>query len=559
VAQTDKKQKTLIIGGTLAVLIIVLAIGMAVWVMSGNKEEQGSGLPYNSSTPPSTASEADGSIQLTPDIPLAVGVDGRITGFADVAALNKDFKVGSVRLTGDIRLMHNSDCLKPGLTIKAGEQCRIIITFDSSKTDPNASPTPQLEIVGTSKTFGGTDTTIEAKARIVGTAPGAAQAQPIPGATAIPGAAGTPLTTGSAPAGIDPYGPVAPQQASAAPPVDYTQAPAPRTLSPREQFMIARRQAVLGNVVVRNSQTNQVVSTGDWDELKIPKAVSSAPQDMSRVVTMDRIITAVLVRPFDSRLQQQVVAQVDRNVYGAMGRNILIPRGSTLVGTMQGGADRVAVVWTQIIRPDGARFVFNGSGGDAMGQAGVPGHVNNRWFQRIGAAFLGTVLKIGTAVATNPQETAGGTSVSIGGSGGSGGVGRNKDAVIVDITTQGINETLAPIIAQQKSLAPIITVPAGTRLTIVPTQDLVMRPIERETIVRQTYPRQMNGGAQISPPPAFDDERGGNAYAPRQQRQLSGFDNGGGVASTAPSQESIGRTLSTAPAAPSTTPPWGSN
>lgn len=558
-AQSDKKQKTLIIGGVLAVFIIILAIGMAVWVLSGDKEEQGTGLPYNTTTPVSSENQADGSIQLSPEIPLGLGVDGRVTGFADVAALNKDFTVTSVRISGDMRLMHATDCLKPGQVIKAGEQCRVVVTFDSSKNDPNASPSPQLEIVGTSKTFGGSDTTVEAKARIVGTAPGALQGQPIPGATGIPGANGTPLTTGAAPTGIDPYGPVNTQPAPSAPPVDYTQAPAPRTLTPREQFMIARRQAVLGNVVVRNSQTNQVVSAGDWDELKIPKSVSSAPQDMSRVVTMDRIITAVLVRPFDSRLQQQVVAQVDRNVYGAMGRNILIPRGSTLVGTMQGGADRVAVVWTQIIRPDGARFVFNGSGGDAMGQAGVPGHINNRWFQRIGAAFLGTVLKIGTAVATNPQETAGGTSVSIGGAGG-GGVGRNKDAVIVDITTQGINETLAPIIAQQKSLAPIITVPQGTRLTIVPTQDLVMRPIERETIVKQTYPRQMNGGAQISPPPSFDDERGGgNAYAPRQQRQLSGFDNGGGVASTAPSQESIGRTLSTAPAAPSTTPPWGSN
>src|SRR3546814_20576543 len=97
---------------------------------------------------------------------------------------------------------------------------------------------------------------------------------------------------------------------------------------------------------------------------------------MSRVVTMDRVITAVLERPYDSRSSQQVVAQVDRNVYGGHGRSILIPRGSRIIGTASGGNERVAIQWKQIIRPDGARFIIEASEEEAMGPGGVPGRVN---------------------------------------------------------------------------------------------------------------------------------------------------------------------------------------
>jgi len=562
VAQMDKKQKNILIGIAVAVLIVVAAIGVAVWVLSSNNEVKGSDQPYVNTTPSASAKEEVGSVGITPtQVNLAAAEGGRLVGKVMVSALFRDFTVTDARFEGDTRLTYNADCIRKGAVIKAGQQCEVLVNLDSTKKDANAVATPSFYVLGNSTTPGGDPLVVEARANVVGTTPSGAPVDgtAIPGAVAIPGAAGapgTPLTAGQAPSTIDPYGPVAAQPVQGTtPPVDYAQQQAPRTLSPREQFMIARRQAVLGNVVMRNAQGTQVASTGDWDEIKVPKVVSSAPQDMSRVVTMDRIITAALVRPFDSRQSQQVIAQVDRNVYGAMGRNILIPRGSTIIGNMGGGADRAVVVWSQIIRPDGARFVFSGTGGDAMGQAGVPGHVNNRWFQRISGAFLGTVLKIGTALAVDPQEQAGGTSVQVGGQGGSSGVARNKGAIILDITSQGINETLAPIIEQQKAVKPIITVPAGTRLTIVPTQDLVMRPIERETIVRQQYPRQMNGGAQITPPPSFD-EQGQGGGGGGGQRQLSGYD---AQQQQTANQQSVGRTLQTTPVAPSSSPPWGNN
>ncbi len=548
----DQKQKNLLIGGAIMTLVIVTAIGIAVWVLSGNKEEKPQTPGFENSTPGAAIAQQVGSVAISPEqIQLARGPDGRLSAIATVSALFQDFTPTSITFEGDPNLSSKTDC-PHGAALKAGTRCQVSISYaENANAGALTTPTPSLVVVGESTTPGGQKITVEARATIGGRAPG-------DGAPEVAGqppvAANAVLTSGPAPAGIDPYGPVAPN--ASAQPVDYTQAAVPQnqpTLSAREQFILARRQAVLGNVVHRSAATQQPISTGDWDEIKVPKVVSSAPQDMSRVVTMDRVITAVLSRSFDSRASQQVVAQVDRNVYGATGRTILIPRGSTVIGTMTGGAERAVVNWTQIIRPDGARFVMAATGGDAMGQAGVPGNVNNRFMKRFSSVLLGTLFKAGTAVASNAQERPSSGGVNIGDSSGS--AARNNGAIVTDIISQDINQIVQQMVAQNQAIQPIVTVPAGTRVTIVPQQDLVMRPVERQTIVRPSYPRQMNGGAQA---PSFNIQTGADEDV--QERTIS-FDQ----PQQAPRQQQrdtnvVARGLSqTTPATLSSTPPWSSN
>lgn len=577
-AQTDKKQRNLIIAISIMTLAIVSAIGLAVWALSGKSDEKVNSGNYATNTPTTqTVAQQVGSVAITPEeIALQRTPDGKFGANVTISALFQNFTVGSIKVNGDSRITTKGDCPASGSVLESGHRCQLQLTLDpttlANQATTNVSPT--LVVTGETLTPGGSKQLLETSAKITGVAPGD-QPAALPGATGqVPGAeggvaGGSPLTSGQvAPTGIDPYGPVAP---NATPPVNYAQggqqvAPQQRVLSPREQFILARRQAVLGNVVRDGrQQAPQQVAQGTWDEIGVKKAVSSLPQDMSRVVTQDRIITAVLMRPFDSRQTMRVVAQVDRNVYGAMGRNILIPRGSTVIGTMTAGAERAGVIWDQIIRPDGARFVFQGQGGDAMGQGGVPGNINNRWARRLSIGFLGTLLKVLPAVITNPNETAGNGGVSIG-NGGNSGVARNKGAIITDIISQDITSQFQPLISQAQSIQPIVTIPAGTRMTIVPSQDLVMHEVQRETIVRQQYPRQMNGGAQISASPyqggqdvgglggaggSGSDFIGGGQpaqqqYAPRQTSQ-QGNVVAQGIASRG------------APATLGATPPWGSN
>lgn len=84
-----------------------------------------------------------------------------------------------------------------------------------------------------------------------------------------------------------------------------------------------------------------------------------------------------------------------------------------------------------------------------------------------------------------------------------------------------------------------------------------MRAVDRPTIVRPSYPRQMNGGAQISAPP---EVQGGNSVSyDRQQPDAQPEVTYGGNRPQQATQQSIARSLSSTPSAPSTTPPWGSN
>ena len=560
----DKKRNNLIIAGVVIVLVIVMAAGLLAWALSSRPEEKAQTGSYATVTPGSDAAgQQVGQLSVQPTaLAMQPTPDGRFGATATVSALFQDFTADSVRVNGDPRIVVKTDCPQSGDKLKAGHRCQVQLTLDpNSMGGAQATTTqPTLEITGSTLTPGGSKQPVDATAAITGVEPG--KTGPVqPGSTlagTLPGGApgsGTPLASGAAaPNGIDPYGPVNPNSA----PVTYTPqagaAAQQRVLSPREQFILARRQAVLGNVV-RDQQQAPSQPKGDWDEIGVQKAVSSLPQDMSRVVTMDRVITAVLMRTYDSRQSQQVVAQVDRNVYGAADRNVLVPRGSTIIGTAAGGAERIGIVWTQIIRPDGARFVFQGQGGDAMGQSGVPGRINNRYLKRIGAGLLGTVLKVSTALATSAKETPNqGTTVSTG-SAAATGAARNNGAIVTDIVTQDINSILAPIIQQAQAIQAVVTVPAGTRMTIMPTQDLVMREIQRPVVVRQQYPRQMNGGAAITGSPyqapegAEVDATGGAQQRARQSGRQT------------PQNNVVARGIANGGTAvpAGNTPPWGSN
>jgi type IV secretory pathway VirB10-like protein len=76
------------------------------------------------------------------------------------------------------------------------------------------------------------------------------------------------------------------------------------------------------------------------------------------VVQAGAVISAALITGIRSDLPGQVTAQVTENVYDTpTGRYLLIPQGSKLVGTYDSqvsfGQDRVLLVWTRLIMPNG--------------------------------------------------------------------------------------------------------------------------------------------------------------------------------------------------------------
>lgn len=114
------------------------------------------------------------------------------------------------------------------------------------------------------------------------------------------------------------------------------------------------------------------------------------------------VIPATLVTGINSDLPGRISAQVSQNVYdSATGRHLLIPQGAKLFGRYDSnvsfGQNRVLVIWTDIIFPNGSTLQLGGMAGtDAAGYGGFSDRVDNHYLQTFGSAILVALIGAGT-------------------------------------------------------------------------------------------------------------------------------------------------------------------
>jgi type IV secretion system protein VirB10 len=147
-------------------------------------------------------------------------------------------------------------------------------------------------------------------------------------------------------------------------------------------------------------------------------------------VPQGTMIPAVLETAMNSDLPGFVRAVVSRDVRGFDGSTVLIPRGSRLVGQYRSGlsqgASRILVVWTRLIRPDGASVQLASPGGDPLGRAGQEGKVHSHFLREFTDSILLSVIGAEvTNLAAQPN-----TQIVIGGA------------------TTGLTSSSAPLLAQ---------------------------------------------------------------------------------------------------------------
>ena len=133
----------------------------------------------------------------------------------------------------------------------------------------------------------------------------------------------------------------------------------------------------------------------------------------STTVTQGTLIPAILETAIDTNVPGYVRAVVSENVRSFDGTRVLVPRSSRLIGQyqsgLQAGQKRAYVIWTRLIRPDGASVNLASPAIGFDGSTGIEGKVNSRFFQKFGSALLLSVVDGLSALAT------GGASVVLGG------------------------------------------------------------------------------------------------------------------------------------------------
>ena len=158
-------------------------------------------------------------------------------------------------------------------------------------------------------------------------------------------------------------------------------------------------------------------------------AQAKAMVNPQTTVTQGTLIPAVLETAINTDVPGYVRAVVSQDVRSFDGTRVLVPRSSRLIGQyqsgLQGGQKRAYVIWTRLIRPDGASVNLGSPAIGFDGTTGLAGEVDSHFFKRFGSAMLLSVIGGLSAIGS------GGASVILGGAGQSAaGVAAQQDSQI---------------------------------------------------------------------------------------------------------------------------------
>lgn len=134
-----------------------------------------------------------------------------------------------------------------------------------------------------------------------------------------------------------------------------------------------------------------------------PRSASVLP-DRDYLLAKGTFIECVLETRLDSTVPGMTRCLVTRPIYSDTGRVVLVDRGSTVSGeyqaTMHQGMARIFVLWTRIKTPSGVVVSLDSPATDSLGGGGIPGEVDNHFWQRFGGALLLSLVSDVASTAT---------------------------------------------------------------------------------------------------------------------------------------------------------------
>lgn len=122
-----------------------------------------------------------------------------------------------------------------------------------------------------------------------------------------------------------------------------------------------------------------------------PGSSASMLGDRNFLIAKGAFIDCALKTRLDSTVAGMTACTVTRDIYSDNGHLLLVERGSEVTGeykaNMRQGMARIFVLWDRIKTPNGVVINLGSPGTDPLGGAGLPGYVDNHFWQRFGGAF----------------------------------------------------------------------------------------------------------------------------------------------------------------------------
>jgi type IV secretory pathway VirB10-like protein len=193
------------------------------------------------------------------------------------------------------------------------------------------------------------------------------------------------------------------------------------------------------------------ISGGETEKVKATQL-----KNLDTLIPQGAVIPGVLETAINSDLPGFARAVVSRDVMGFDGTNVLIPRGSRLIGQYKSGValgqSRVFVIWSRLIRPDGVSVQIGSPGTDPLGRGGLDGEVNRHFFSRFGSAILLSVVTAGIPALINRGNS-------------------TSNEIIIGSTTDATN-VAATALQKDQNVGPTVKTPQGTPIRIFVARDL---------------------------------------------------------------------------------------
>lgn len=210
----------------------------------------------------------------------------------------------------------------------------------------------------------------------------------------------------------------------------------------------------------------------------VNSVVPTKTQDLSRVILQGKVIEAALETAINTDVVSQVRAVVTRDIYAEYGKNILIPKGSRIVGTFSSnvtaGVARLGIVWNRIIRVDGLSLNISANAADQIGRGGVEGDLDNKYFQTLRNSFLSSLITIATTIAVDEVANVGGLNIDYDKDSGVTTYSGDATAYAVREATSDFMDDVEDIIDNMKEEKPTIRIAQGTKVVVVVNQDLTL-------------------------------------------------------------------------------------
>lgn len=238
--------------------------------------------------------------------------------------------------------------------------------------------------------------------------------------------------------------------------------------------LLARRMANQNNLVAAADPAKGRNPFFEDEHSAVKRGAVQALANADFTMTRGTFIRCALETKVVSTLPGMTSCIVTEPIYSVNGRRLLIDKGSKVTGEykyVDENYDRIGIVWTRVLTTTGLDVRIDSPGTDSLGGAGVPGHYDGHWGERIGAALLVSLLADGIDAGAQKfanEENLRGRSTTVYG----GGYVMERHDPWESATANTAKKAATEMLARSANRKATVTVLNGTVISIFASRDV---------------------------------------------------------------------------------------